>query len=63
MNRDLKGLYLWLLANKITLNATKTEMIIFRKPGTEIPINLKITINGQLLYQNQQYKIYWYLPR
>ena len=46
LNRDLKGLYGWLLANKISLNATKTELIIFRKPSQKhIPI-IKIKING-----------------
>ena len=29
MNTDLKGLCRWLLANKIALNAAKTELIIF----------------------------------
>ena len=33
INRDLKGLYKWLLANKISLNVAKTELIIFRKPN------------------------------
>ena len=45
LNHDLKLLYKWLLANKISLNAAKTELIIFRKPLTKIPI-LKIKING-----------------
>ena len=31
LNIDLKLLYNWLLANKISLNSTKTEMIIFQK--------------------------------
>ena len=50
MNYDLKGLYLWLLANKISLNTTKTELIIFRKQGMKIPLSLHIMINGQRLY-------------
>ena len=56
INFDLKGLYLWLLANKISLNATKTEMIIFRKPGQKIPLNLNIRINGQRLYPTSSIK-------
>ena len=31
LNYDLKGLYLWLLANKISLTVTKTDLIVFRK--------------------------------
>ena len=50
MNYDLKGLYFWLLANKISLNTTKTELILFRKQGMKIPLSLHIMINGQRLY-------------
>ena len=45
LNRDLKSLYKWLLANKISLNATKTELVIFRKPSTKTP-TLNLKING-----------------
>ena len=31
MNADLRSLYLWLLANKISLNKTKTELIYLKK--------------------------------
>ena len=31
LNHDLKGLFCWLLANKISLNAAKTELIVFRR--------------------------------
>ena len=48
MNVDLKCLCLWLLANKIALNKTKTELIFFKKPNTEIPFNI-IKINGMKL--------------
>ena len=33
MNLDLKNLCKWLKANKISLNASKTELIIFRDRG------------------------------
>ena len=46
LNEDLKGLYCWLLANKISLNATKTELVIFRKPSVERPTT-NISINGK----------------
>ena len=45
LNKDLKGLYKWLLANKISLNAAKTELVIFRKPSWNRPIS-KIKIAG-----------------
>ena len=37
LNRYLKGLCKWLLANKISLNASKTELIFFKKPSETIP--------------------------
>ena len=45
LNRDPRGLYKWLLANKISLNAAKTELIIFRKPSQKQPL-INIKING-----------------
>ena len=39
LNRDLRSLDQWLLANKISLNATKTEIIYFRNRRTQIPKN------------------------
>ena len=45
LNRDLKSMNLWLLANKISLNATKTELIFFRKPSQKRPL-IKIKVNG-----------------
>ncbi len=49
LNIDLKLLYKWLLANKISLNCAKTELIIFHKPGVKIPFNFKIKMHGHKL--------------
>ena len=45
LNIDLKLLYKWLLANKISLNCSKTEIIFLCKPGQRINFNLNIKIN------------------
>lgn len=45
INRDLRCLNHWLLANKISLNSTKTELIYFRKSGSPIP-GKRIQLNG-----------------
>ena len=45
LNIDLKSLNTWLMANKISLNSSKTELIVFRKKNVPIP-NLKIKLNG-----------------
>jgi hypothetical protein len=42
VNFDLRSLYKWLLANKISLNCSKTELIIFGNPN----FNFKIKMNG-----------------
>ena len=57
VNQDLKSLSNWLKANKIALNASKTEVIIFRQRNKKIlyrnsddqlvPWNLKIKIDGK----------------
>ena len=55
VNDDLKILYKWLLANKITLNCDKTEVIFFHKPGERAP-DLKIKMNGHRIYPSQSIK-------
>ena len=44
INLDLKNLCKWLKANKISLNASKTELIIFRDPRKKSVHELKIKI-------------------
>ena len=46
INIDLKLLYKWLLANKISLNCAKTESIIFYKPGQKPSYDFKFKMNG-----------------
>jgi hypothetical protein len=55
VNNDLKGLFKWLLANKISLNTSKTELIIFRKPSVNRP-PLKIVLNGTRIYPSTNIK-------
>ena len=51
LNFDLKSLYNWLLANKISLNCSKTEIIFFRKPGDSLPdFNFNIKMNGHKIF-------------
>ena len=55
VNADLKILYNWLLANKISLNCDKTEIIFFHKRG-EKPPNLKIKMNGHVIIPSKYIK-------
>ena len=56
MNIDLKILQNWLKANKISLNASKTELILFRHPNKKVNYDLKIKINGKRLYPSDYVK-------
>ena len=56
INFDLKQLYKWLLANKISLNKTKTELIIFRKPNSNICHDMTIKLNGHRIYPSATIK-------
>jgi hypothetical protein len=55
INADLKILHKWLLANKISLNSGKTEIIFFHKPGGKVP-NLKIKMNGHRIFPSKYIK-------
>ena len=54
VNIDLKLLYNWLLANKISLNCTKTEIIFFGKASMYQGINIKM--NGLRLRPSDSIK-------
>ena len=56
VNRDLISLNEWLLANKISLNKEKTELIYFHKVRSQIPIDLKIKMNGKRLFHTKKIK-------
>jgi len=46
LNIDLKSLNNWLMANKISLNSSKTELIIFRNKNSPTPKLKQIKLNG-----------------
>ena len=57
LNIDLTLLYKWLLANKISLNCTKMELIFFHRPGhpiTDYSFNIKI--NGHKIIPSKYIK-------
>ena len=56
LNLDLRSLTVWLKANKISLNASKTEMLIFRHPNKPIEYDLKIKLDGKRLYSSKYVK-------
>ena len=56
LNFDLRKLVNWLKANKISLNASKTEMLIFRHPNKPLNYDLKINLDGKRLYPSRYVK-------
>ena len=57
VNMDLKLLYNWLLANKISLNCSKTELIFFNKPGERSSsFQHKIKMNGHKIIPSDYIK-------
>ena len=54
LNIDRKQLYKWLLANKISLNCAKTEVMFFHRPGHPIKdYKFNIKINGHKIYPSE----------
>ena len=56
MNSDLKNLSLRLKANKLSLNVTKTKLIIFRSSSKKTNPSLKIILDGKRLIQTDTVK-------
>ncbi len=56
VNLDLRNLCKWLKSNKISLNASKTELIIFRHPNKAINYDLKIKIDGKKIIPSNYVK-------
>ena len=56
LNIDLKLLCGWLLANKISLNKSKTELIIFQQPWSEITFKFNIRLEGFKIPPGDQIK-------
>ena len=55
-NIDLKLLCNWLKANKILLNSSKTEAILFRHPNKNIDYDLKLNIDGKRIFLTNSVK-------
>ena len=56
INRDLKLANEWIRANKLSLNVSKTETIIFKPKNKNITKYLSFRMNGQKIRFNKQVK-------
>ena len=48
-NQGLRNLCEWLNANKVSLNVSKTEIIIFKHPNKKLNYELKVNIDDNKL--------------
>ena len=56
VNYDLKNLSNWLKANNISLNVSKTELVLFTSSKKQLDCDLKIKLNGKRLYETDSVK-------
>ena len=56
VNKDLKTLSNWLKANKICLNVSKTEAVLFKSAKKHFDSGLKLKLNGKRLYPTNSVK-------
>ena len=54
VSQDLKNLTNWLNANKICLNVSKTEVVLFKSSRKLTNVPLKLKLNGKRLYSKTQ---------
>ena len=57
VNSDLRNLTNWLNANKISLNVSKTELILFKPKMKKLDFDRKLRLNGKKDLPNQISKI------
>ena len=56
VNFDLKNWSYWLNANKISLNVSKNEVIIFKPRMKKVDFDLKFKLNGKTIYPTKSVK-------
>ena len=56
LNKDLRFLSKWLNANKISLNITSTEVLIFKRKGRIFNTDLKLKLCGKKLFTSKSVK-------
>ena len=55
-NHTLTKVCDWLRSNKLTLNVTKTELIVFTRPSTKLEFKYKFKIDGHKIIPKSSIK-------
>ncbi len=50
VNEDLRLIFDWLCANRLSLNVGKTEFIFFKPPRMKLQERITLKLNGVTLY-------------
>ena len=56
MNDDLKTLFTWLCANRLSLNVAKTEFIIFKPARKNLKNRITLKLNGKTIFESKKIK-------
>ena len=56
LNKDLKKLLFWLNANKIALNVSKTEVILFKTKHKHCDIDIRLKLCRKRLYKRKYFR-------
>ena len=56
INEELKSLFEWLCANRLSLNVSKTEFIMFRPPRSCLEKRIVLRLNGTKLFESPKIK-------
>ena len=56
INKELKNLYEWLCSNRLSLNASKTEFLIFRPPKVTLNERVTLRLNGVTIFESPKIK-------
>ena len=50
LNQELKSVFEWLCANRLSINVTKTEFIIFKPPKRLLNQRIVLKLNGKKIF-------------
>ena len=56
LNQELKSVFEWLCANRLSINVTKTEFIIFKPPKKQLNQRIVLKLNGQKIFESPKIK-------
>ena len=56
INADLRLIFQWLCANRLSLNVTKTGFIIFKPPRTHLQNRFTLTLDRTTIFESNKIK-------